>query len=120
MAEDAPPMLSTQQQKLVQDVITKARGEELFLHAPSPEDFVLIYAAVAQDLAQLNPISNPDPATIPNPIVRKIFEDTRHDMVKHFAGRYALDGEIAALRDAAQGPENQQACLKAATTRLGT
>src|SRR5437868_444043 len=114
MAVCSIPMLSEKQKKLVQEAVAKVRSEHLSRNAPSPEGFILIYAAVAKDLATLNPASNPDPATIPNPILRKIFEETRNDIIKHTAGRYALDSDIAALREEAKGPERQQAFIETA------
>jgi hypothetical protein len=102
--------------KLVRVAVAQVRSEHFSLNAPSPEDFALIYAAVAKDLAQLNPTSNPDPATIPNHMLRNIFEETRNDMVKHTAGRYALDSDIAALREEAKGPAGQQALIETAKT----
>ena len=107
-------VLSEQQKRLVQFAVAKARSEHRFLNAPSSEDFALIYAAVAKELEKLNPTTNPDPATIPNPILRQIFEETRNDMVKYTAGRYALDSDIVALREAAKRPQGQHASIEAA------
>jgi hypothetical protein len=103
MTGDSTPTLSEEQKQLVQEGVAKVRCEHRSLNAPSPQDFELIYAAVAKDLAKLDPTSNPDPATIPNPALRNIFEETRDDMVKQAAGRHALDSDIATLREEAKG-----------------
>ena len=103
MAETSTPELSDAQKQLVRDGVTDVRIKQGSMNAPSPEDLKLIEDEVARNLAKRT--DRVDLDTVANPKLRATLQEAENEAVKREAGRYALDSDIAALREKAAQAE---------------